>query len=310
MCTRQTAAPFSACHPRSWRTWRWTLGNYAFILPFLLLFCVFILGLIFCSVYMSLHRWDVLASEHPFIGLANFRELFDDARWWISLRNTTYFSFMTVALITVFALVVALAVNQPVRGRDYFRVVFYAPSMLSGVVVGILMRWMMNSQLGVLNYLVVRLGLGRVPWLSDPQVVLPSLSLATLWWCFGLPMLIFIAALQDIPQHLYDAARIDGANGWQLTRYITLPLVRPTILFVVVTQLISHFQVFAQPYIMSDQGGPGRSSFTVILYLYQTAWRFFRMGYATTIALVLAIIIMIFTLLQFRLLGSPSSSEH
>lgn len=311
MTAEQSAAAetTSARHVGTWQTRSWTLSNYLFILPFLILFCIFILGPILYSFYMSLHRWEILAPDHPFIGLENFKALLNDDLWWLTLRNTLYFAFLTAGLNTVFALVIALAANEPIRGRDFYRVVFYAPVVLSVAVMGIIMSWVMNTQFGVLNYFLAWIGLPSVPWLSNSNLVIPSVSLATVWWTFGFPMLIYIAGLQGIPEHLYEAARIDGANRWHLIRFITLPLLRPTILFVAVTQLISHFQIFGQPYIMTG-GGPGRSSFTVIMYLYQTAWRFYRMGYGTTIALSLAIVILFFTLLQFRFLGRGSIIEY
>jgi multiple sugar transport system permease protein len=144
-----------------------------------------------------------------------------------------------------------------------------------------------------------------VNWLGDANVVLISLSLTTIWWTFGLPMLIILAGLQNIPEPLYEAARIDGANRWQLFRHITLPLLRPTLLFVTVTGFISHLQVFGQPYIMpsTGAGGPGTASYTVILYLWQMALRPLRMGYGSAVAVSLAILIILFTLVQFRLLG-------
>src|SRR5262249_23062410 len=147
------------------------------------------------------------------------------------------------------------------------------------------------------------LGLPPVNWLGDPNLVIPALSLTSIWWGFGFPTLIFLAGLQGIPDQLYEAARIDGANRRQAFLHITLPLLRPTILFVTVTGFISHFQVFGQPFIMTNGGGPGRSSYTVIIYLYQIAWRAFRMGYGSAVAIALAGIILLFTAIQFGLIG-------
>jgi len=148
-----------------------------------------------------------------------------------------------------------------------------------------------------------------VPWLSSPRLVIPVLSMATIWWTFGFPMLIYLAGLQNIPNTYYEAARIDGAGALQLLRYITLPLLRPIIMFVAITQLISHFKIFGQPYIMTE-GGPGRSSFMVIMYLYQTAWRFYRMGYGSAIAIGLALVILFFTLIQLRFFGAGSDEAN
>ena len=306
MHTRQ---PNQARTAKTWRTWRWTLGNYLFILPFMVFFSVFILLPILYAFYMSFHEWKILAPEHPFIGLQNFRSLFKDDLWWIALGNTLYFAFLTAILNTVFPLMVAIGVSQPIRGRDFYRFIFYAPVVLSVAVMGITAAWMMNTQFGIINYYLSWIGLPPVKWLADPSLVIPSISLATVWWGFGFPMLIYIAGLQGIPTHLYEAARIDGANGWQITWRITIPLMAPSIFFVAVTQLIAHFKVFGQPYIMTE-GGPGRSSFTTIMYLYQTAWRFFRMGYGTTIAIGLAMVILFFTLVQFRFFGRRSTIEY
>lgn len=295
--------------PRSWRTWRWTLGNYLFILPFLIVFFTFTLGPILYSFYMSLHDWKVLAPVHPFVGFQNFTTLMGDDLWWLTLRNTLYFAFLTAIANTVFALIVAIAVNEPIRFRDFYRFVFYAPVVLSVAVAGVMGAWLFNTQFGIVNYFLVWMGFDPVKWLADVNIVIPSLSLVTVWWGFGFPMLIYIAGLQAIPDHLYEAARIDGADGWRLRRHITLPLMMPSIFFVAVTQLIAHFQVFGQPYIMTG-GGPGRASYTVIMYLYQTAWRYFRMGYGTAIAIGLAVVILIFTLVQFRVFGRQSTVDY
>jgi multiple sugar transport system permease protein len=295
--------------PGTWRTWRWTLGNYLFILPFLFFFLTFTFGPILYSFYMSLHDWRVLAQEQPFIGLQNYRNLLRDDLWWTTLQNTLYFAFLTAVVNSIFALLVAIAVNQPIRGRDFYRFVFYAPVVLSVAVLGVMGVWLLNTQFGIVNFFLVWMGFQPVRWLADPNLVIPSLSMMTVWWGFGFPMLIYIAGLQGIPEHLYEAARIDGANGLRLLRHITLPLMAPSIFFVAVTQLIAHFQVFGQPYIMTG-GGPGRASYTTIMYLYQTAWRYFRMGYGTSIAVGLAVVILIFTLIQFRVFGRRSMIEY
>lgn len=209
---------------------------------------------------------------------------------------------MTVAGTTVISLFAAVAVNRPMRGGTFFRVLLYAPSLLSVGVVGTTWQWLLNTQFGIINYGLSLIGLQPLNWLGDGNLVLPALSLTTIWWGFGFPFLIFIAGLQGIPEVLYEAARIDGANGQQLFRYITIPLLRPTILFVTVTGFIANFQVFGQNYIMT-RGGPGFASYSVIYYLYQVAWQAFRMGYGAAIAITLAVIITIFTVTQFRLLG-------
>jgi multiple sugar transport system permease protein len=287
---------------RSFRGWRKALSGYLFIAPFMFFFLLFVVGPIFFSLYMSVHRWELLGRSRPFIGLGNYQEMLTDDLWWLSLRNTVYFAVFTAACNTVVSLLAALAVLRPIRGQTFYRVIFYAPVVLSVAVMGIICQWLLNTQFGFINYVLGLVGIGRVNWLGTPGTVIPVLGLATVWWGFGFPMLVFIAGLQNIPAHLYEAARIDGAGNLPIFFRITLPLLQPTILFVVATQLIAHFQVFGQSYIMTG-GGPGRASQTAIMYLYQTAWRFYRMGYGSTLAIGLAVVIIIFTLIQFRFFG-------
>lgn len=275
---------------------------YLFLAPFIIFFTVFVIRAVVTAVQMSFFDWHIMRPARPFIGLDNYVELLNDSVWWIALRNTLLFAVMTVVGTTVVALVSAVAVTQKIRGAGFFRVLLYMPQLLSVGVVGLTWVWLLNSQFGVINYALSFLGIGPINWLGNENTVIPALSLATIWWGFGFPMLIFIAGLQGIPEQLYEAAKIDGGNGPQIFRYITLPLLRPTILFVTVTGLIAHFQVFGQVLIISG-GGPGRASYTVIYYLYQIAWTAFRMGYGAAVAITLAIIIATFTLIQFRLLG-------
>jgi multiple sugar transport system permease protein len=304
-----TSHATQAVSPGTWKDWRWYFGNFLFTVPFLLLFGIFTLGPIFYSGYMSLFDWEILAKTHRFIGLQNYVSLMNDSLWWLSLRNTMLFAFLTAGGNAIFALLVALAVNQPLLGRDFFRVLFYAPVVLSVAVMAIILGWILNTQFGVLNYLLIWAGFAPIPWLSSPRFVIPMLSVTTVWWTFGFPMLIYLTGLQNIPDTYYEAARIDGAGRVQLFRHITLPLLRPIVMFVAITQLISHFKIFGQPYIMTE-GGPGRSSFMVIMYLYQTAWRFYRVGYGASIAMSLALVILFFTVLQLRFFGAGSDDTN
>ena len=239
----------------------------------------------------------------PYVGVDNYVELFNDQIWWDSVVHTIYFTVMTVVGTTVFGLAAAVAVTRPIRGQGFFRVLLYVPQLMSVGAMALIWNWLLSGQFGVINYLLSFLGVHQINWLGDPNLVLPALSLATLWWTFGFPMLIFIAGLQGIPEQLYEAAKIDGANGWQQFLYITLPLLRPTILFVTVTGVIGHFQVFGQPYIITGGGGPGRASWSVIIYLYNQAWVAFRMGYGAAVAVAIAIIMAVITTAQFFLIS-------
>jgi multiple sugar transport system permease protein len=282
---------------------REALAGYLFLAPFLFFFVIFLVRPIITSVQMSFRQWEVLMPTHPYVGLANYAELIHDDLWWLALKNTIVFTMLTAAGTAVLALFTALAVKERVLGQTFYRVVFYAPTLLSVSVVSTIWVWLLNTQFGLVNYVLNALGLAKINWLGDAVLVLPALALTTIWWGFGFPMLIFLTGLQGIPQHLYEAAEIDGASRLQRFWNITLPLLRPTILFVTVTQVIAHFQLFGQSFIMTG-GGPGRASYSIIMYLYQVAWRYFRMGYGTAIAIGLAAIMLVFTLIQFRLIGA------
>jgi multiple sugar transport system permease protein len=179
--------------------------------------------------------------------------------------------------------------------------------VLSVGVVAIIWGWLLNTDFGTINYVLQLLHLPKINWTGDPNIVLGTLAFITVWWGFGFPMLILLAGLQNIPESLYESARIDGANGWELFRYITIPLLRPALLFVTVTGFIAHFQVFGQPYFLTNKGGPGRASYTAIIYLYQAAWEAYRMGYAAAVSFTLAAILMAVTLIQFLIGGRNDS---
>jgi len=275
---------------------------YLFLAPFVIFFLVFVVRAVVQAVNMSFYDWAILKPVHPYVGIKNYQELFRDSDWWIAVRNTVTFTVMTVIGTTAVALVSAVAVTQPVKGSGFFRVLLYMPQLLSVGVVGLMWQWLLSTQFGVINYILSFLAIRPINWLGDTNLVIPALSLTTIWWTSGFPMLIFIAGLQGIPDQLYEAARIDGASGWQLFFYITLPLLRPTLLFVGVTGVIAHFQVYGQPAIMTS-GGPGFASYTIIYFLYQKAWVSFRMGYGAAIGVGLAVIMAIFTAVQFKFLG-------
>lgn len=303
MSGRVTAVSVIGRAARRHHRWRHafdTLSNYAFIAPYLLFFVVFSIGPTLYGFYMSLFHWQILASHQPFAGLDNYRHLLGDSLFQIAFTNTLYFTALTVGIETAVALAAALALRDNFRGRTFFQFVFYAPVTLSAAVMGVLMTQLLNA--GTLNYYLGFLGLASFSFLGNSHTVIPAISLVSVWWGFGFPMLIFLAGLYNIPADLYEAAQIDGAGAPQSFLRITLPLLKPTFLFVLVTLTIAHFQVFAQMYIMSG-GGPGYSSLSIVMYLYQNAWQFYNMGYASAVAVALALIMAMCSGALFRLLG-------
>jgi multiple sugar transport system permease protein len=243
-----------------------------------------------------------MLQEQRFIGLANYEALWKDMVFWQVLRNTIWFTILTVFTNVVLALMVATGLKHRFFGRDFLNVLFYAPGILSVSVLGIIGVRIWEPQLGIINYYFTNvLGGPRINWIGEPTLVIPVLSWTTTWWTFGFPMLVFIAGLQAIPEPLYEAAKIDGANVLRSFRHITLPLIMPTMLFVVVTQFIAHMQLFAQPYIITG-GGPGNASRSVVQYLYETAWKYFRYGYASSISVALALIMIVVTAILFALM--------
>lgn len=281
---------------------REAIAGYLFLAPYLVFFLVFLAGPVISAFVTAFVEWELLRGTYRFNGLENFELMMEDDLFWIAMRNSLYFAIMTTAGNTVVALCAALALKSIRPGHTLFRIILYAPVVLSISVIGIVFRRLLST-FGLVNAVLEAVGIDSVNWLGDPNIVIPSMSLMTIWWGFGFPMLIFLAALYAVPEPLYEAARIDGAGRWAILTRITLPLIRPALLFIIVTQFIAHIQVFGQPYILTQEGGPGYSSYTIVLHIYRTAFRYFDMGYAGAMALSLGVVMFIFALLQFRLLG-------
>jgi multiple sugar transport system permease protein len=284
------------------RAWlkRGSLSPLLYLAPFLLFFIVFQIYPIFQGLYVSLTKWD-LATPPRFIGLANYAGLMRDTLFWTALRNTSLFVALNAPLAVVIPLGLAILVNDPIHGRGIFRSAFSMPLMISVASVGVLWQWFYNPAFGLINYYLGLVGLPGQNWLSQTGWAMIAVVVTTVWWTSGFNMILFLAGLQDIPEHLYDAAKIDGAGNWALFRYVTLPGLRATLLFVGVTTIIGSFRVFGQVFVMTN-GGPFDSTRTIVQHIYETGFRYFKMGSASAVAWVLFCIVVVFTFVQFRLL--------
>jgi multiple sugar transport system permease protein len=278
------------------------LSGYLFVLPYLILFFTFLLLPLFYGLGLSFTKYE-MASTAPatFVGLANYREAFDDPAFKRALGVTVLFVVLVVPLTVGLALLLASGLEHVgERPEKYFRLGLFAPTMITISVAGILWRWFYEADFGIFNAYLAPLGL-KIPWLTSTGWALPSIVIMTVWWTVGAPMVILQAGLKQIPQAYYEAGAIDGATGWRRFAYITLPLLRPVLLFVIVINVIGAFQIFGQPFIMT-RGGPEQSTRVLVMYIYETAFNFYRMGYGSAMSWLLFLIIVAFSLIQFRVL--------
>jgi multiple sugar transport system permease protein len=273
--------------------------GYLFAGPWILGFALFTAGAMLFSIWMSLHRWNVLAPPE-FVGWENYERAFSrDPLFWKSLVNTAYYSFVSVPLRIMIAMLLAVLLNQQVRGLALFRTIFYLPSVVTGVATAMLWLLLLNPDVGGINHTLRLLGVQNPPgWLTDERWAMPGLILMSLW-SIGTMMLIFLAGLQGVPDELRDAALVDGAGAFARFRHVTLPLLTPTIFFNLVISIIASFQVFTQTFVMTG-GGPADATLTYALYLYRNAFEYFKMGYASALAWVLFFLLLALTGLIFR----------
>src|SRR5918998_2472658 len=281
-------------------TRREAITGYLFVAPAVLGFAIWVAGPMLFSAWLSLTEWDLL-SPPEFVGLDNYRTMVQDPLFWQSLRVTFYFTLVSVPLFQALAFAVALLMNVKVRGITIFRTLYYLPSIVPVVANALLFSWIFNSDFGLLNAVLRAVGLPKVLWLQDPRWAMPALITMSLWGIGG-AMLIYLAGLQGVPQQLYEAAEIDGANAWHRFRHVTVPMMCPVIFFNLLLGLIGALQTFTQGYIITN-GGPQNSTLFYALYLYRQAFTNFKMGYAAALAWVLFVIVLILSVLVFRTLG-------
>lgn len=270
-----------------------------FATPYLLHLLILGLWPIGASLFLAFTDYDLVGAPE-FVGLANFDRLAHDPEFWASLGRTAYFAALFVPTQTVLALLLALGLNRMVRGMALVRVAFFIPVISSWVVVAYVADTVLNPEFGIANRMLALVGLPEQQWLQSPALVIPTLAAVAVWKGVGYMMVIFLAGLQSIPDHLYEVAEIDGAGAWHRFRHITLPLISPTTFLVLVLSTIATLQAFEQIFVMTD-GGPGGRSEVTVLYLYRQGFEYFQMGYASAIAWVLLLLILALTVVQLRL---------
>jgi multiple sugar transport system permease protein len=269
----------------------------AFLSPWIIGFLLFMLLPIILCVYYSL-------CEKPpqlpplFIGLANYRELIHDATFWKSLGNTLYYASMTIPASLILSLGLAMMLNTKIPGQSLFRTIIFLPSLVPIVASAMVWMWMFNSKLGIMNNLLGKIGIEGPAWLDDPKWAMPALALMSLWGV-GYTVVIYLAGLQDVPRELYEAAEIDGAGLWRRLWNVTIPMLSPVIFFNLIMSIIGVVQFFDVPYIMTPNGGREQETLFVAMYLNDNAFKYLKMGYASAIALVMLLIVLILTGLAF-----------
>jgi multiple sugar transport system permease protein len=291
---------------------RQAIWAYVFLTPTLILFALIVIYPFLYAFYLSLQEWGVFGDTY-FVGLQNYRDMLNDPLFWKSLSNTFKWTVGVVPATIIIALLAALILNsQRVKARGAFRTIYFVPVVTNMVAAAFVWRWLFEPTFGVVNYILERLGLPGPGWLASTKWALPAMMVVGIWKQIGFAMVIFLAGLQTIPRDIVEAARIDGATGWQVFSRITLPLLNPTVVFVAVMMVINALRVFTIPYVMSAggftygvPGGPLDSTRVFVIHIYDLGFRRFQLGYASANAFALLILIMAATLFQMKVLERP-----
>lgn len=279
--------------------------GYTFMAPAILVLGIFIVLPILYATFLSFQKVHLLGGiDYQFVGLQNFGRLVSDERVWIALKNTVQYVAIVVPAQTILALLLAVTLNAGIKGRTWWRTIYFLPTITSSAVLTLIFMWIYNTD-GLLNHGLSAVGLPTYNWLGNPNVALKGIMIMNIWSTAPFFMVIYLAALQDIPPSLYEAAELDGASTWNQFRHITVPMLKPVTFFVVATGLIGTFQLFDQSYIFSNgSGGPNNATLSVVLLIYQYVFRDLQMGYAAAIAFLLATVIIVLTLIQRKLFGT------
>ena len=276
--------------------------GYLFLLPYLSVFVVFLIVPLIYGLALSFFGWEMLSPEPPqFLGLGNYKEALESDYFVKALWATVRFVVMSVPLNVFVALLVACGINSVAQKRQgFYRAIYFLPTLLTISVAGILWTWFYNSEFGLFNHILSYFDI-KIPWVTDPNMAMKSIVIMTLWWTLGGAMMILLAGLSNIPKQFYEAASLDGANVWHRFIHITIPTLKPVLLFVLVMQVIGSFQVFGQTYIITG-GGPELSTRVLVHYIYDVAFGEYRMGYSAALSWLLFLVIAVFSIIQFRVM--------
>lgn len=278
------------------------IAGYLFLLPNLIGFLVFALIPIVAALTLTFTSWDLVTAP-KFVGLDNYGQMLHDQLFWQTASNSLYYTVGAVPIAVFIAFWLALLLNRKMRGVVFFRTVFFLPYVTLTVAIAIVWQWLYNPDIGLINYILGLFGIDGPQWLQSTTWAMPAVIVMSDWQGIGYPILIFLAGLQGIPEEYYEAAKIDGASGFQQLRYITVPLLSPATFFILTTSFISAMQAFDQFYVMT-QGGPAYATTPLVMYIYQSGFQFFKMGYACTLAAVLFLAIFFITIVQWRMAKS------
>lgn len=283
--------------------------SYLFIAPAVILFLVFVVGPLIASFYWSFTEYDGIHAP-KWVGIDNYKTIFtDDARFWKAVRNTIFYTVGVIPPGVALSLLLAIAVDQHIRFKNFFRVIYFIPSVTSVIALSVIWKWLFaGEKYGLINYLLILIGLKPIDWLMSPVWTLPAIMIMSIWAGIGYNMILFLAGLQTIPTTVYEAADIDGANIWDKFWHITVPLLKPTMVFVIIIGFIASFQVFERIYIMTESefgiGGVLDCALTLVAYLYDMGFRKFHMGYASAVGYIVFVIIFGLTILNLKFVKS------
>jgi multiple sugar transport system permease protein len=272
-------------------------AGFAFVAPFLFFYVFLLIYPLLGGIFLSFHRADIFGGR-TFIGLANYTRLFSDPVFYQSLLNTFKLALLIVPPLTAISLALALVLNRPTRSAAVFRGLFFSSSVLSVTIVTLIWRFILTPDAGLVSEILSAFGHEPIPFLSDPNLTIPALAITTIWWSIGLPLMLFLAGLQQIPEDVYEAAALDRASRWATFRRVTLPSLRRTVVLVVMLQTAAQLQLFGQAQLLTA-GGPSGASRPIVLYIYEVSFGRWELGYATAIAEILFALIIVVTLIQY-----------